>query len=169
MGRLLNTAFGGELLELNMMSIATLQEGQRKMKEWLELVTDKPKFLLANEGNEGGHQTVQRLITPLLDMPNVVVILTTNQTGPNLPFHDRFEDRLLKHMEFVMTDTLREEIVDRKIAAVTSRYNLICPGTVRFQLIEKAKTSIRDMEDLVDVSGYRSHKDGHSHLWAYNI
>ena len=152
-----------------MMSIATLQEGQRKMKEWLELVTDKPKFLLANEGNEGGHQTVQRLITPLLDMPNVVVILTTNQTGPNLPFHDRFEDRLLKHMEFVMTDALREEIVDRKVAAVTSRYNLICPATVRFQLIEKAKTSIRDMEDLVDVSGYRSHKDGHSHLWAYNI
>ena len=47
------------------------------MREWLEMNTDKPKFFLANEGNEGGHQTAQRLLTPLLDMPNVVVILTT--------------------------------------------------------------------------------------------
>ena len=79
------------------------------------------------------------MITLFLDMPNVV-ILTTNQTGPNLSYHDRFEDIMLKHMEFEITDAVQKRIVDRKIAEVTSRFNLVCPQTVRYPLIEKAET-----------------------------
>ena len=40
----LGTTFDHKLCELNMRSIDTLQDGQIKMRAWLEMVTDKPKF-----------------------------------------------------------------------------------------------------------------------------
>jgi len=38
-------------------------DGQRILKEWMELKTEKPKFIICNEANAGGETTAQRLLT----------------------------------------------------------------------------------------------------------
>lgn len=56
-------------------------DGQRTLRQWLDIQTDRPKLLIFNEGDWGGDQTSQSLITTLLDQSNLIVILTSNQSG----------------------------------------------------------------------------------------
>ena len=55
-------------------------------------------------------------------MSKVVVVLTSNTNGPKLPFHDRFEDRISAHVEFLMNDGLREKIMSREIEKMIRKF-----------------------------------------------
>ena len=153
-----------------MMGVNSLADGQRELRSFMDEQTTRPKFLICNEGDEGGAQTAQRLLTPLLDLKNYVVILTTNQSTPSLPYHDRFNDRIVKSLKLEMTEDLRNKIVDRKIAEITGPLKLGCPATVRLQFYGYAhKEGIRAVANKIAVSAYRSKEDGHSNLFMYTL
>lgn len=61
-------------------------DGKRTLRQWLDIQTDRPKLLIFNEGDLGGDRTSQSLITPLLDQSNLIVILSSNQSGRLLLF-----------------------------------------------------------------------------------
>merc|ERR1711911_344651 len=119
-------AFDAVTTEINLMEIKSLADRQSLLKTWMEQKTDKPKFLICNEANAGGETTAQRLLTPLFDLNKVVLILTSNATGPHLPFHSRFEDRIAAHLEFSMNDGLREKVMTREIEKLEVKFNVKC-------------------------------------------
>ena len=152
------------------MEIKSLADGQSLLKTWMEQKTDKPKFLICNEANAGGETTAQRLLTPLFDLNKVVLILTSNATGPHLPFHSRFEDRIAAHLEFSMNDGLREKVMTREIEKLEVKFNVKCTWASKTTIIGIAKEKgIRTALDQLEVSAYRSRSDGHKNLFIYSI
>ena len=151
------------------MSIKSIQHGQAVLKPWMDSKTDKPKCLIADEADEGGETTVQRLITPIMDMPKMLVILTSNANGPKLPYHPRFNDRVSAHVPFTMNDQLREEIMSRQILNLEEKFDLKCSWASRTTILGIAQDKgIRTAINQLEVSAYRSNKDGHKNLFIYS-
>ena len=151
------------------MKVKSLADGQSDLKNWMELTTDKPKFLICNEADAGGDTTSQRLLTPILDMSKVVVVLTSNANGPKLPFHDRFEDRISAHVEFLMNDGLREKIMSREIEKMEQKFDVKCSWASKTIILALAvEKGIRTAIDRLETSAYRSKMDGHKTLFIYS-
>ena len=72
--------FLADIDQIKMLAAKSL-DGQRTLRQWLDIQTDRPKLMIFNEGDLGGDRTSQSLITPLLDQSNLIVILTSNQSG----------------------------------------------------------------------------------------
>ena len=93
----------------------------------------------------------------LLDMSKVVVVLTSNADGPQLPFHSRFDDRIAALVEFSMNDELREKIMSREIEKLEVKFDLNCYWASRITILAIAEEKgIQTVIDQLEVSAYRS-------------
>ena len=103
-------------------------------------------------------------------MTIVIAVLTSNADGPPLPFHTRFEDRIAAHEKFSMNDELREKIMPRETEKLEVKFDVKCSWASKTIILAIAEEKgIRTAIDQLEVSAYRSKKDGHKNLFIYSI
>ena len=96
-----------------------------------------------------------------------VVVVFSYADGPQMPFHSRFDDRIAAHEEFSMNDELREKIMSRKIEKLEVKFDLKCFLASRTTILAIAEEKgIRTAIDQLEVSAYRSNKDGHKTVFS---
>ena len=100
-------------------------------------------------------------------MTKVIAVLTSNADRPPLPFHNRFQDRIAAHVKFSMNDELREKIMPRETEKLEVKFDVKCSWASKTIIL--AIAGIRTAIDQLEVSAYRSKKDGHKNLFIYSI
>ena len=108
-----------------------------------------------------------RLVQPLLDHSRILVIMTSNWDGQTNFLETSFRDRIQISHEMIMTDELRNQILDRELSKVCPHLTIQMP--VRQELLNIARTSIRRMIDIMTVSAFRSTEDNYNILILYPL
>ena len=108
-----------------------------------------------------------RLVQPLLDQSRILVIMTSNWDGQTNLLEASFRDRIQISHQMIMTDQLRNQILDRELSKVCP--HLEVPLPVRQELLKTARKSIRKMIDIMTVSAARSIEDNYNILVLYPL
>lgn len=151
------------------MAIRDLGAGQKlNLDQWLQKDPES-KMLLFEEIESGGMTTIQRLLKPILDQFQTLIVLTCNVNPASLMITPKFNDRIQYKVQIDLSDADLQKLVNSRIKKVCDHYQIEPNASTEKQLIKIAKRSFRQFETTLNLSAFRSKNDKFQTIILYEL